>query len=57
MERASDYYKDCLKKDERAKNYLIKRGLSGEVAKRFGIGYAPSRLAKFRACIWSVFAI
>lgn len=41
MEKAANYYKEALKKDDRAKNYLKKRGLSGEIAKRFGIGYSP----------------
>jgi DNA primase len=41
MEKATTFFKDNLKKDQRAKNYLINRGLSGEVALRFGIGSVP----------------
>lgn len=41
MTRAAQYYKDQLKKSPRAIDYCKKRGLSGEIAARFGIGYAP----------------
>ncbi|MES2832646.1 MAG: DNA primase [Pseudomonadota bacterium] len=41
MTRACDFYRQQLRTAERAKQYLIGRGLSGEVAARFGIGYAP----------------
>ena len=41
MARAAQYYKDQLKASPRAIEYCKKRGLSGEVAARFGIGYAP----------------
>ncbi len=41
MARAARYYYDQLKRSETAIAYLKKRGLSGEVAQRFGIGYAP----------------
>ncbi|MCL2075203.1 MAG: DNA primase [Betaproteobacteria bacterium] len=41
MGRARDFYKESLKKSEKAINYLKERGLSGETAARFGIGYAP----------------
>jgi DNA primase len=41
MGRAAQYYKDQLKASPRAIEYCKKRGLSGEVAARFGIGYAP----------------
>jgi DNA primase len=39
--RAARFYKDQLKKSERAIGYLRQRGLSGEIAARFGLGYAP----------------
>ena len=42
MQKATKYYRDELKKSESAIDYLKKRGLSGEIASRFGIGYAPS---------------
>jgi DNA primase len=41
MSEAHVFYKAALKKSERAIAYLKKRGLSGEVAARFGMGYAP----------------
>ena len=41
MARAAAYYKDQLKKSPRAIEYCKKRGLTGEIAARFGIGYAP----------------
>ena len=41
MARAAAYYKEQLKRSPRAIEYCKKRGLSGEVAARFGIGYAP----------------
>lgn len=44
MELAARYFQHCLKHDENSKtviDYLKKRGLSGEIAQRFNIGYAP----------------
>ncbi|MBY0573957.1 MAG: DNA primase [Undibacterium sp.] len=41
MTKASDYYKQQLRGAEAAIAYLKKRGLSGEIAARFGLGYAP----------------
>ncbi|MHB0986664.1 MAG: DNA primase [Sulfuricella sp.] len=41
MQLATHYYRDELKRSEAAIAYLKKRGLSGEIAARFGIGYAP----------------
>ena len=41
MARAAQYYKDQLKASPRAVEYCKKRGLTGEVAARFGVGYAP----------------
>ena len=38
---AARFYRARLKDAPRAVDYLKKRGLSGEIAKRFGIGYAP----------------
>ncbi len=42
-ENVARYYQNCLKKDESAIAYLKQRGLTGETAKTFGIGYAPAR--------------
>jgi DNA primase len=39
--RAAQFYRAQLKESPRAIDYLKKRGLSGEIAKKFGIGYAP----------------
>jgi DNA primase len=41
MKTATRYYCDQLKLSERAIAYLKMRGLSGEIAKRFAIGFAP----------------
>ena len=41
MEKAMDFYRDELKKSPHAIEYLKGRGLSGEIAARFRIGYAP----------------
>jgi len=41
MKSATSYYRGQLKKSSRAIDYLKQRGLSGAVAGRFGIGYAP----------------
>ena len=41
MARAVKYYYEQLKRSEKAIDYLKRRGLSGEIAQRFGIGYAP----------------
>ncbi len=42
MLKAAQYYRQQLKNAPRAIDYLKKRGLSGEVAKEFGVGYAPA---------------
>src|SRR6476469_9054750 len=41
LEKAGDAYRKQLKSSPRAVDYLKGRGLSGEVAKQFGLGYAP----------------
>ncbi len=41
MQRATQYYREQLKGAPQAIEYLKRRGLSGQVAARFGIGYAP----------------
>ena len=41
LQHASELYQQQLKTSDRAVNYLKQRGLSGEIAKRFKIGYAP----------------
>jgi DNA primase len=42
LERASRYYRDQLKGSPQAIEYLKGRGLTGKIAARFGIGYAPA---------------
>ncbi|MES2771623.1 MAG: DNA primase [Pseudomonadota bacterium] len=41
MSRAAKYYQQQLKRSEKAIAYLKQRGISGECALKFGIGYAP----------------
>ncbi len=41
LERAADHYRQRLKASPRAVEYLKQRGLSGEIARDFGLGYAP----------------
>jgi DNA primase len=41
MDRATRFYREQLKHAPRAVAYLKERGLTGEIAKTFGIGYAP----------------
>lgn len=41
MARACDYYRQQLKITPHAVQYLKNRGLSGEIAAHFGLGYAP----------------
>ena len=41
MADAARYYYEQLKRSEKAIGYLKERGVSGEVAQKFGIGYAP----------------
>ncbi|MBM3387568.1 MAG: DNA primase, partial [Betaproteobacteria bacterium] len=41
LEKAGEAYREQLKSSPRAIAYLKGRGLSGQIAKRFGLGYAP----------------
>ncbi len=41
MERVARFYHDALKSAPKAVQYLKARGVSGEIAARYGIGYAP----------------
>jgi len=41
LEKAGEAYRKHLKNSPRAVDYLKGRGLSGEIAKQFGLGYAP----------------
>ena len=40
LERAAQHYRQALKASPRAIDYLKARGLTGEIAARFGLGYA-----------------
>ncbi len=42
LQQACEYYRKQLRETESAITYLKKRGLTGEIAARFGLGYAPS---------------
>ena len=41
LEKAGEAYRKHLKSSDRAIHYLKGRGLSGKIAKHFGLGYAP----------------
>jgi len=41
MARAAKFYRERLKTSPKAVDYLKGRGLTGEIAARFGLGYAP----------------
>lgn len=41
LHRACDFYRAQLKASPRAVDYLKRRGLTGAIAARFGLGYAP----------------
>jgi DNA primase len=49
LEKAMDFYRGELKKSPRAIEYLKGRGLTGEIAARFRIGYAPDDWQALRA--------
>lgn len=42
VQRAAQFYKSELKRSEAAIAYLKRRGLTGEIAARFQLGYAPA---------------
>jgi len=41
LEAAQDFFQAALAKAEGPRSYLVKRGFSEELVKRFGLGYAP----------------
>lgn len=41
LERAAKAYQDALRSTEKAKDYFKRRGVSGDIAKAFGLGFAP----------------
>ncbi len=42
MGRVAQFYIEALSRDERAQQYVAKRGLDRETVEKFGIGYAPN---------------
>ncbi|MFZ5555836.1 MAG: DNA primase [Pseudomonadota bacterium] len=50
LDRAARFYRDQLKQAPGAIDYLKRRGVSGEIAARFGIGYAPDAWQALEAC-------
>ena len=51
MEQATQFYRDQLKQNPQAIEYLKKRGLTGEIAARFGIGFAPAGWQSLEAAL------
>lgn len=48
MDKAAKFYRNALKASPAAINYLRQRGLSDEIAARFGIGHAPGEQQALR---------
>ncbi|WP_269532342.1 DNA primase [Chitinimonas sp. BJYL2] len=47
---AMQFYRDSLKQSPAAIDYLKRRGLSGQIAARFGLGYAPEDWHPLASC-------
>jgi DNA primase len=43
LERAALFFRQSLSGEAKARDYLVKRGLTADIIQRFGIGYAPAR--------------
>ncbi|HMX12257.1 MAG TPA: DNA primase, partial [Burkholderiaceae bacterium] len=50
LAKAGQHYRQQLKASPRAIDYLKRRGLSGEIAARFGLGYAPAGQHALASC-------
>jgi DNA primase len=50
LSQAAEHYVERLKGDDRAIAYLKSRGLTGQVARRFGLGYAPAGWRNLASC-------
>ncbi|OYW62585.1 MAG: DNA primase [Hydrogenophilales bacterium 12-64-13] len=48
LEKAAQFYRQQLKKNPRAVDYLKQRGLTGTIAARYGMGYAPDDWAPLK---------
>lgn len=51
LEAGSRFYRRCLRESPRAIDYLKRRGLTGDTAARFGIGYAPAQWRALEAAV------
>jgi DNA primase len=51
LDRAGQFYRRRLKDTPRAIDYLKARGLTGEIAARFGVGYAPDQWRGLEAAV------
>ncbi len=51
LAQAAQFYKNRLRESERAIAYLKARGLTGETAARYGIGYAPDGWRALQAAV------
>jgi DNA primase len=49
LTQAGDYYRQQLRSAPQAVDYLKRRGLTGEIAARFGMGYAPDGWENLRS--------
>ncbi len=54
LEHAALAYQQHLKQSTEAIGYLQKRGLTGEIAKKFNIGYAPDGWCNLKSCFIDV---
>jgi DNA primase len=52
LEKAADAYRKQLKASERGVSYFQGRGLTGEIALKYGLGYAPEAGRKFLAGVF-----
>jgi DNA primase len=50
LEKAAGHYRNQLKASPAAIDYLKRRGLTGQVAARFGLGYAPEGWRSLASC-------
>jgi DNA primase len=50
LDKAAGHYRTVLKASPRAIDYLKGRGLTGQVAARFGLGYAPDGWRSLASC-------
>ena len=51
LEASTRFYRRCLRESPKAIDYLKRRGLTGDTAARFGIGYAPAQWRALEAAV------